>query len=369
MKDLLKVGVLSTLTLLASCASVGPRQIMYNRNDYNTIIRDTDAQELLLNIVRLRYLEPVGFLKVSNIAGSTSISSNLGFSSSWTPLPTQVSQFFTNNLGVNYSESPTVSYMPVESSEFTKRLIAPISLESAYLLSFGGVYDNVRLFRLIMQNIGDYENVSSSANSRTGQVPDVGDIDKLLQPIDWLDKHQAFKLYSQVEEKQFKLVVYFKKKYRSSPAALALKKQLHIDPRSNSIILSQVPDLNDKLEVLVATRSILGMMVFLSHGVEVPQDEIKKGIVTQNRYPDGRVFDWNKVMNKLIKIHCSDERPMNSAFVKVFYRGHWFFISDSDLDAKVTFTILTQLIAIAGGQNSGQNNAPIFTIPVGPAVR
>lgn len=362
-----KLGMVSVFCLaLIGCASVGPRQIMYNRNDYNTIIRDTDDQQLLLNIVRLRYLEPIGFLQISNIAGSTSISSNLNFGSSWTPLINEITQSFSPSAGVSYSESPTVSYMPLSSADFIKQLMAPIALESAYLLAFGGINDSLRLSRMIFQSVGDYDNAASSANTRKITVPNITNFNKLLEPIEWLERNDAYRYFKDVEGTSVKLVMYFKKKYYLSPAAMKLKRLLGVPSDSMSIVFSQAPDVNDKREILVQTRSILGTLLFLSHAVEVPESDLKKGVVIQNKYPDGRPYNWGNLMNGLLKVHCSEARPMSSAFVKVYYRGHWFYISDADADSKITFTILSQLVAIAAGANTGESNAPVFTLPVGP---
>lgn len=367
----LKKGTMFAIMLfLSGCASVGPRQIMYNRNDYNAIIRDTESQQLLLNIVRLRYLEPVGFLKVTNIAGSTSVSSNVSFGSSWSPTLREITQSFSPNLGVSYTESPTVSYIPIESADFIKQLMSPISLQSAYLLSFGGVNDTIRLSRLIMQSIGDYDNASSSANARIDKLPNISQFNKLIEPITWLDQHDAYTYLGTMDNGNFKLIMHFKEKYRHSKAAIHLKQMLHVPSQSVNITFSQNTNPNDKTEVLVQTRSILGAMLFLSHAVDVPQSELKAGIVVNNKYPDGRSFSWGPLMNDLLKVHCSEDRPMSSSFVKVYYRGHWFYISDADVSSKVTFTILSQLVSIASGQNTGQSYAPIFTIPVGgPIVR
>ncbi len=362
-----KTGVVIAFCLaLIGCASVGPRQIMYNRNDYNRIIRDTEDQQLLLNIVRLRYLEPISFLQISNIAGSTSVTSNIGLSATWTPLINQITQDFTPTAGVSYSESPTVSYTPLSSPDFIRQLMSPIALESAYLLTFAGFNDNHRLSRMIFQSVGDYDNASSIANTRKVTVPNMANFNTLLEPIEWLDKNDAYRYFNEKKGTNVKLVMYFKKKYYLSPAAMKLKRLLGVHSNSMSIVFSQSSDSHDKREVLVQTRSLLGTLIFLSHAVDVPESEVKKGVVIQNKYPDGRPYNWDGLMNGLLKVHCSETRPMSSAFVKIYYRSHWFYISDEDTDSKITFTVLSQLLSITAGANTDGSNAPVFTLPVGP---
>ena len=45
------------------------------------------------------------------------------------------------------------------------------------------------------------------------------------------------------------------------------------------------------------------------------------------------------------------------------YRGAWFYIADTDIDSKATFSLLMQLFALSAGETP--SNAPILTLPVG----
>jgi hypothetical protein len=51
-------GVLLIAWVSAS-GCVGPRAVRYTRMRYNEVVRDTNDQQLLMNIVRLRYAVPV----------------------------------------------------------------------------------------------------------------------------------------------------------------------------------------------------------------------------------------------------------------------------------------------------------------------
>ena len=58
------------LCLLVTGCSLGPRQLKGNRLGYNTSIQKSDNQELLLNLVRLRYMEVPNFMQVSSVTAS-----------------------------------------------------------------------------------------------------------------------------------------------------------------------------------------------------------------------------------------------------------------------------------------------------------
>jgi hypothetical protein len=76
------------------------------------------------------------------------------------------------------------------------------------------------------------------------------------------------------------------------------------------------------------------------------------------------VFDWQEVLGGLFKVCNAKQihRP-KSAFVAVKYRGHWFYIDDSDQDTKVTFSLLLTMTRanLVGASKEG----PVLTLPVG----
>ena len=59
----------------------------------------------------------------------------------------------------------------------------------------------------------------------------------------------------------------------------------------------------------------------------------------------------------------SQEIAPTEASVAVYYRGKWFFIDDSDLESKSTFSLLYQIFALQAGKAEGI--LPILTLPVG----
>ena len=60
--------ILAAALGLSGCASVGPTALDDTRLQYNEIIKRTTEQQLLLNIVRLRYTDTPSSLAVSGIA-------------------------------------------------------------------------------------------------------------------------------------------------------------------------------------------------------------------------------------------------------------------------------------------------------------
>jgi hypothetical protein len=112
----------------------------------------------------------------------------------------------------------------------------------------------------------------------------------------------------------------------------------------------------------IAPRSLTGSFFYVSQGVEVPQEDLAAGRVTVTRKPDGEEFDWSIFGRGLMEIRSSEDRPDDAA-VAVLYHDRWFYISDTDIDSKATFSLLMQLFALSAGETP--STAPILTLPVG----
>ena len=61
------------MLFLTACTHLGPKTIPVDRFDYGTAIADSWKQQLLLNIVKLRYLDLPVFVDVSSIVSGYSL--------------------------------------------------------------------------------------------------------------------------------------------------------------------------------------------------------------------------------------------------------------------------------------------------------
>ena len=100
----------------------------------------------------------------------------------------------------------------------------------------------------------------------------------------------------------------------------------------------------------IVTRSLLGIMFYLSQGVEVPNKDLEEGKVTITKTVNGDAFDWKDITRSLLLIQSSLNAPDDEELV-IFYRNYWFYISDSDLTSKSTFSLLAQVYSLQAGDN------------------
>jgi hypothetical protein len=112
------------------------------------------------------------------------------------------------------------------------------------------------------------------------------------------------------------------------------------------------------------TRSLLQVLFFVAHGVEVPPEHVVTGRARMTIDLDGSVFDYDRVLGGLFKVRSAKckKRPPGAA-VAVPYLDHWYFIEETDHNSRATFALLFYLSKLELGVKSGA--APLFTIPLG----
>lgn len=92
---------------------------------YDHAVIQAHAEQLLLNIVRAHAHRPVHFTAVSNVAATFNFQVNAGATP---PLGGLDSGFLLSPIfGGSISENPTISIIPIEGQEFTKRLLTPMN--------------------------------------------------------------------------------------------------------------------------------------------------------------------------------------------------------------------------------------------------
>ena len=113
--------LLSTAVLmLQGCMS--PLALDHAVMAYDQTTSDIQSQQLLLNIARSQQHQPLHFTGVSNIAATF----NFQFNAGATPALTgNAGMLMTPIFGGTVSENPTISIVPIEGEEFTRRLLAP----------------------------------------------------------------------------------------------------------------------------------------------------------------------------------------------------------------------------------------------------
>ena len=112
------------------CSSIGPSTVPRDRMEYSQSLSEAWQRQTLLNLVKLRYLEPPMFIDVGQIVSGYSIAVTTAAGLSLDlrgPADTL-------NLAASgtYTDRPTITYQPLTGNKFVKGLMTPIPPESVF---------------------------------------------------------------------------------------------------------------------------------------------------------------------------------------------------------------------------------------------
>jgi hypothetical protein len=325
---------------LSGCAQLGPKYLAAGRPLYNEAVQQTDAQQLLLNIVRQRYNDPVLFLDVTNISSKAtySVTSNVtaflpfsGLSSSGSLEP---------EIGPRLEDSPLIFYTPNNGEKFVRQVLTPLDPRTLTLVLQAG-WSIERVLLLAGESLSgirnaagdDYRTLAAALRDlqRSGELT-VG-TDGATPPT---------------------LTLAFSPAAREMPAYQTVCKMLRASCGGEIIALRHGFSAPAAGAPTLATRSIYAALFYLAEGVDVPPGDAPSGAARARSAAGPR--------EDLFHVLTSASEPALAA-VKVRYRNVWFYIADNDGDTKVTFALLSMLLTLQAGDTT--KAAPLITLPGG----
>ncbi len=349
-----------SIGVLSGCQSwYGPENLNDTHAAYNHAIVNSLSQEMLLNLVRLKYRDRPYFLNINSVTASMSIRSSLGLGTSTTIAG---SSSVSPEMGISFTQSPTISYAPLGGEDFLKSLLSPIPIEAVLVMAQSG-WRAERIFGLCIERINNLSNAASASGPTPAMQPEYQLFQEFLAAFHYLQSKRVIEFGISLDSSKHIEVRFLET--NDKQAKLAIKKiqrLLTIQPSHRYQLSTNFIENNPKYWN-IRLRSISSLLHYLSQNINVPVLHQQQGLVTSTINEKGVIFNWDKTpAGELFKIQSSDEKPEN-AYLKVFYREHWFYIADNDLNSKSTFMLLTQLFNLQAGQQKAVN--PTLTIPVG----
>ncbi|MEH6584495.1 MAG: hypothetical protein V7754_21360 [Halioglobus sp.] len=407
------------VVLLAGCQA-GPALYKTSFTEYNEAVRQTLDEQMLANLVRMRYYQSPIFLQVSSLNSSFSLGGNAGASGTFFEGD---SNSYGASIGGTYSENPTITFSMPDSEKYYGRLLAPLSTKQVTSLVLAG-FDSELVFRISVRGLNGLRNLDANFDESLAEPvaharfrESLGLIKKLRsegfvdlelggKQNDWsspvnIDQSNAIsqvlllgaasyamsndaeivsypdgKWQTHMYEKN--MALRFSPASKDSPDAKRLKELmgLEVDRYNFPIVeaemvnaekargvLGQSPGALDPSviwsEIGLRGRSMLEIMQVASKEVRVPAEAVQRGFAVPNRSQTHSsatgASDW-------LVIRSSVEAPENSSLT-IQRKGYWYYIDDSDLQSRKTFSMLTALFSVVGGTVPGAQ--PVMTIPVG----
>jgi hypothetical protein len=391
---------------LAMAGCMGSWAIRGTRLHYNESFSHTSSQEMLLNIVRMRYGETPTFLDLPSI-NNVSEANVVGNGAQ--PADSVTQGIFGGDFGL--CDEPTLGYQPRRGDNLAESLVKHLKAETlldippgndtrTFLLTFVDSMNGVRnsptatsLGSRVLEPNDDYRHaidlfmglqnrgavkfrVAKRDDETHGPVPDA----KVMGNDAVMAAEEGYVYQSSDDQvtllKCGRFLAMAIKPEEVGVADLAeLTEMLQLVPsRTAYVIKSQEDvevDLNDEAaasmlpsgpveEVSMNVRSGYQAMAFLAKGVTVPPAHVRRGEVHTYKALDGRPFDARHLTRGLFSVCVQKHRPLHSDLA-VHYRGHWFYIAENDVQSRATLTLLKFIIDV----NSQSGAAgPVLTLPL-----
>jgi hypothetical protein len=404
------------LALGATGCAFGPKVLERTHSRYNESIRRVNEEQLLQNLVRVRYNEVPFRLNVSSIAAQYELAGSAEARPFFlAPNPSgKTFRTFTSvlpDVAASGANRPTITFLPA-SGDAVRRHLTPITADTLVFLSSTS-WPVSTVVRLWAERLNGVPNSPTASGPQREFAPDFARFQRvahLLQVAQDLELVVVLPQERDVEvsgplppatvttpaavdaaknglecrpqgdgsswhlvRKERRLALEINPMAADHPVIRELEGLLNLEPGLDRYDLVVASDLADPLrfpsrpsaELRLTPRSTSQVYFFLANGVEVPSEHFAAGLVQRPLAPDGTPFDMRAVTAGLFTVHaCKAHKPPPTAYVAVKYRGYWFYIDDRDQRTKTTFALMLELGRLDFGLQE-TTSGPFLTLPIG----
>ena len=347
--------IISVLVLLAlfGCAGMGAPPVPRDRFDYTAAISDSWKNQMLFNMVKIRYGDAPDFLDVSSVISQYQVAGgvNLGATINYPPS----SGSGTLGWAGTYVERPTITYTPIMGDKFARSLMSPVPPPAILSLMQAG-YPVDLVFRLLVQEINGVRNrFGGEARARSADP----EFYSLIEKMRIVQSSGAIGMRFTRKEKEESTFMVMRGQREPAIEALSaeVRKILGLDPHAKEFNVVYGAVSRDDKEIAILTRSILEVLIDVSADIEVPAAHVEEKRVgsthVEEAVKDGKILP-------LVRIHSSSEKHKD-AFVSIQYRDTYFWIDDRDLMSKKIFSFLMFVFTLV--ETGEKGTAPIVTVP------
>ena len=359
MRALIYAALAASLCACSTSRATAP--ITRDTLAYSTEVARAQQEQLLLNIVRLRYNDPVSFVEIERMTTEDNRSMGLSIASAIGLDDGPFNEVLGGEGAVGKSETPTAIYNVLRGSAYAQQLLQPVSPESIFLLSQSG-WSVERLLLCCVARIGDLDNARSAAGPTPDILPDNADFRELarLMRLLQLSGDLLVQVFDDKEGMPPRVVVTWHADSADGEALAAMFKHHEV-----AAVFGDEDDLHSaelatrsetKGDAPLRGRSLIGMLAALSHTVDVPPEHL--GLVTQTKGGTSGAprtacspgQPWSDVIGDYFTVNWSRDKPQGAA-VAVPYRGVWFYVDDTCRSAKSTLDLIGHLYALQAGLN------------------
>jgi hypothetical protein len=427
MKWLRRSIVGALIVLGTSSCAFGPRALERTHGLYNEAVKEVYEEQLLLNLVRLRYNDNPNRLEVSSIAAQYELSGMAQAQPFFTAQASGISDLIRSFtailpaaqvLGAN---RPTVTLTPADDHETIQRFLTPLNAENLiFLVQIGWPVSTI--FRLYVDSLNGVPNATEAGGPIRDVIPEFADFQRLAEllqivqdqglvrivpeeEITWiskavpLDDTSAVNLVEAAKEgyqyrvadkrdraadikgtdtKSYelfkhgkKLIVHVNPMAQDRGEIHELTRLLHLQPGLGRYEITVgppkpfSPQSPPPLETKVhmVPRSTVQTLFYLSRGVIVPVDHVKCGIAMAPAAADGLAFDWPMVTQQLFTVH-SCKQHCRPEHAHAAVKYHGYWFYIDDRDQESKATFTLMLQLVRLDIGGKRLGGPLLTLPL-----
>jgi hypothetical protein len=358
-----RLGLAAIAAALSACSSIGPGTVQRDRSDYGAAIGDSWKQQTLLNIVKLRYGDFPIFMEVAQVIAGYQLQTTAaaGLSAQnfiTTSVGGPVAVAGTAGVGATYIDRPTVIYAPLTGNDFIKTLMRPVP-PSAVLFLLQSSYPATLVLPLAVDSINGVANETKRPSMTRPGDPEFFRLAQLLYE---LQRDNALQIRIERSKDNSEVAVVGFAPSNTPPDVVAkiaeVRRILHLAGGGRLYQVHYGGWSGKGDEIAIATRSMLQVMIELGVLAQVPEADVTGGKATPGAgsAPAAAAGERPALLNIL-----SGAAPPPDAYAAVRYKGHWFWIPDTDIRSKTIFTGVMLLFSIS--DVGVRSPAPVVTVP------
>jgi hypothetical protein len=408
------VALVLLFAIIVGCANTrGPELMINSHIAYNKAVSQVLKEELLLNIVRRRYMEAPQFLNVSSISSNISTSRTIGADGKIADINGADIVDAGVDGSISFSDSPTITITPRQGEDIASQLHEPLSVSTIADLVTAG-YSLPGVLNMLVEGINNLRGSDLRYDGFRPATPEWRETIALLEKFSndgslivdrfrWNDPYNdyAYPAESITPEMWITTLTTGARRWKSYDGGKTFLFTSHemapaiwLDPdiRQSSDgqrlmkLLNVQPDVKKKIWILeparvaagadltdrddkprstlkLRMRSLYNVLNLYSYGVHVPpKDEQEKRATDLSSFREAVTRGEIDDISELLAIRYSESVP-ETAYQAVRYRGLWFYIDDRDLKSKAGFNALYDLWQLSV-KAPGTERQPVTTIQV-----
>lgn len=349
------VLLLLLILFATGCASIGPGSVNRDRIDYVSSISDSWKSQILLNIVKTRYIEPFSFVDVGQIVAGYTLETGANVLAKGALPNMGTSSSIEGGISGKFTDRPTITYTPMTGNTFTKNLMSPLLPSQLLFAIQSGVPADI-IFKLGVSSINGLQNDRGSIK---GYVPAEPRFVRVVELIKSLQMAGAVSVrIVKKPEAQESVNLSFPAKAGDEDTAAQIRELrdlLGVDAQAPSyrVVFGSVP--GDRGEIAIQTFSVLRILAMLAARVDVPEKDLIEKRATGGIRRQAGEPGWFAVKNS------ADDWMPGDAYAAIKFRSNWFWIDDRDLESKRVMSFLVLLFTLA--DTATDKPLPLITIP------